>query len=77
MLGKILRSQKKIKNGRTFFELVSRGTGVGWLPYTMCRAGLASGDLVSLAEAYGSIPLDITVFAMDTHRIAADLLKEF
>lgn len=58
-------------------ELVRRGTGVGWLPYTMCRAGLASGDLLSLAEAYGSISLDITLFAMDTHRIAADLLNEF
>jgi DNA-binding transcriptional LysR family regulator len=58
------------------FELVSRGAGVGWLPYTMCREGLASGDLVSLAEVYGSIPLEITLFALDTHQLAIELLRD-
>jgi len=57
-------------------ELVSRGAGVGWLPYTMCRKGLASGDLLSLAEPYGSLPLEITLFAHDAHRVAVDLLGE-
>jgi DNA-binding transcriptional LysR family regulator len=57
-------------------ELIGRGFGVGWLPYTMCREGLASGDLLSLAEPYGSIPLEITLFALDSHRVARDLLGE-
>ncbi|MEM7545159.1 MAG: LysR family transcriptional regulator [Pseudomonadota bacterium] len=56
-------------------ELVGRGAGVAWLPYTMCRDEIASGDLISLAGAYGSVSLEITLFALDTHRIAMSLLN--
>lgn len=56
-------------------ELVSRGAGIAWLPYTMCRDQLASGDLMSLADAYGSVALEITLFALDTHRIAMRVLN--
>lgn len=54
--------------------LVIRGAGVGWIPHTMCRARLASGDLVSLSRQYGAIPLDITLFALGTNRVAMDVL---
>lgn len=57
-------------------ELVSRGGGIAWLPYTMCRQAIASGDLVSLADAYGSVSLEITLFALDTNRTAMSLLKD-
>lgn len=57
-------------------ELVCRGAGVAWLPHTMCRDDLASGDLVSLAAAYGSVPLEITLFALETHRTAMGLLND-
>lgn len=57
-------------------ELVGRGAGVAWLPYTMCRDDIASGDLLSLAGAYGSVPLEITLFALDTHRIAMGLMRD-
>lgn len=57
-------------------ELVNRGKGMAWLPYTMCRDELASGNLVSLADAYGSVALEITLFALDTHRIAMKVLND-
>ncbi len=57
-------------------ELVMRGAGVAWIPHTMCRARISSGDLVSLARPYGAIPLDITLFAFETNRRALDLLSE-
>lgn len=55
-------------------ELINRGAGVGWIPYTMCRSGLASGELVSLARNYGAIPLDVTLFALEQNRLAMDIV---
>ncbi len=57
-------------------ELVSRGEGVAWLPFTMCREQIASGDLVSLSDAYGSVQLEITLFARDINRIAMGLMED-
>lgn len=57
-------------------ELVSRGEGVAWIPFTMCREQIASGDLLSLSDAYGSVQLEITLFALDSNRIAVGLLKD-
>lgn len=59
------------------FELVLRGAGVGWLPFSMCRKSLSSGNMISLSETYGAIPLEIALFALDTHRLAVELLNEF
>ena len=56
-------------------ELIYRGAGVGWIPYTMCRSGLASGELVSLDRTYGAIPLDITLFALEKNRLAMDIVR--
>jgi DNA-binding transcriptional LysR family regulator len=42
--------------------LVAHGMGVGWLPHSLCHWQLASGDLVDLCEAYGQIPLDVSLF---------------
>lgn len=58
-------------------ELVVCGEGVAWLPFTMCRAQIASGDLLSLSEAYGSVQLEITLFALDSNRIAIGLFEDF
>jgi DNA-binding transcriptional LysR family regulator len=57
-------------------ELVGRGAGVSWIPYTMCRAGLASGNLLSLAPSHGSISLEITLFAFDSNRVAMGIVDE-
>ncbi len=57
-------------------ELVGRGAGVSWLPHSICRKGLASGDLISLAETYGSISLDISLFAFDSNRIAMGIVDD-
>ncbi|MDP5220577.1 LysR family transcriptional regulator [Ruegeria sp. 2205SS24-7] len=57
-------------------ELVLRGSGVAWLPHTMCHKEIETGSLVSLADAYSSVPLEITLFALDTHRTAMSLFKD-
>lgn len=57
-------------------ELVSRGAGVSWIPKSMCRDGLSSGDLLSLAPSYGSISLEITLFAFDSNSVAMRIVEE-
>lgn len=44
-------------------ELASKGLGVGWIPYSMAYRKLESGDLLSLSNSLGKIPLDVTIYA--------------
>ncbi|PWJ20539.1 LysR family transcriptional regulator [Jannaschia seohaensis] len=44
-------------------EMVLAGIGVAWLPSSMVRRDLARGALVSLADRFGSEPLETAVYA--------------
>ncbi|MEM6466099.1 MAG: LysR family transcriptional regulator [Pseudomonadota bacterium] len=44
-------------------EMVLSGLGVGWLPFSMVHREVGSGELISLAGAYGNEPLDVVVYA--------------
>ncbi|MEM6759005.1 MAG: LysR family transcriptional regulator [Pseudomonadota bacterium] len=55
-------------------ELVLNGIGVGWLPYSMAYRDIASGNLISLANALGQEALSILLFADAATPAAAALL---
>lgn len=56
-------------------ELVLKGIGIGWLPYSMVHREVESGDLISLANRFGTEPLALAVYADTTHQMAVSLLK--
>lgn len=56
-------------------ELVLRGLGVGWLPYSMVHREIAAGSLISLANALGQEDLSVLLFADRRNRAARDLLE--
>jgi DNA-binding transcriptional LysR family regulator len=55
-------------------KLVQAGMGVGWLPHSMCQPDLAAGRLVDLSDAYGQVPLDISIFFVASNSEAQDLI---
>ena len=55
-------------------ELVLKGIGVGWLPFSMAHREIESGALVSLANRLGKLPLDIALYADAQERVAVSLL---
>lgn len=57
-------------------ELVLKGIGVGWLPYSMAHREIASGNLLSLSNALGQESLRVLVFA-DKATPAAQALLEY
>jgi DNA-binding transcriptional LysR family regulator len=44
-------------------ELVLKGIGVGWLPYSMVYREVENGDLISMGETLGKVPLSVAVYA--------------
>ncbi|PUB11809.1 LysR family transcriptional regulator [Yoonia sediminilitoris] len=44
-------------------ELVLKGIGIGWLPYSMAYREIESGDLVSLSNNLGREALEVAVYA--------------
>jgi DNA-binding transcriptional LysR family regulator len=56
-------------------ELVLKGIGVGWLPFSMAHREIESGALVSLANRLGKLPLDIALYADVQDRVAISLLE--
>lgn len=56
-------------------ELVLKGLGVGWLPFSMAYREIESGELISLANHFGQETLDVAVYADSTVETAARLLK--
>ena len=44
-------------------ELVLKGLGVGWLPFSMVYQEIESGALISLANQYGKEPLRVAIYA--------------
>lgn len=55
-------------------ELVLQGFGVGWLPMSMVKAEIESGDMVSLAGAYGSVSLEAALYANSKDSVCRALL---
>lgn len=55
-------------------ELILKGIGVGWLPYSMAHREIESGSLISLAQCYGKEPLEVVVFANSEEGAANSLL---
>jgi DNA-binding transcriptional LysR family regulator len=56
-------------------QLVLAGLGVGWLPYSMVYGEVESGDLISLANAFGQEPLETAVYADMRHGTARAVLE--
>lgn len=54
--------------------LIRAGMGVGWLPHSMCHHDIASGVLVDLSDAYGQVPLDVSIFFLATDSEAQHLI---
>lgn len=75
----LIDSQARVTIGTDFsvgvHELVRDGFGVGWLPYSMCRADLESGRMYSLKDRYGDIPIDALVFAASGNVLATRLIS--
>ncbi|MEP3785793.1 LysR family transcriptional regulator [Ascidiaceihabitans sp.] len=56
-------------------ELVLKGLGVGWIPFSMAYREIESGDLISLATRYGQEALQVVVYANQNEEIAQSLMK--
>ncbi|MGB7243417.1 MAG: LysR family transcriptional regulator [Sulfitobacter sp.] len=56
-------------------ELVLKGMGVGWLPFSMVYREVENGELVSLANQLGQESLDVAVYANTNTETAVALLK--
>ncbi len=57
-------------------ELVIKGLGVGWVPFSMAYRELENGNLVSLANTLGKEPLDVAIYA-DIRSEMANTLLDF
>lgn len=55
-------------------ELVLKGIGIGWLPYSMAHREIENGDLISLANSYGKEPLEVTIYANSNDEMSLSLL---
>ncbi|MEM9433194.1 MAG: LysR family transcriptional regulator [Pseudomonadota bacterium] len=55
-------------------ELVLKGLGVGWVPYSMAHREIASGNLISLANTLGQETLNVLMFADSESATAISLL---
>lgn len=55
-------------------ELVLKGLGVAWLPISMTYQEIESGQLVSLGSRYGSLPVNIMLYADTQDDTASALL---
>ena len=56
-------------------EMVLKGLGVAWLPFSMVHGELQSGDMISLENGLGKESMDIAVYADRSEPVAASLLK--
>lgn len=55
-------------------ELVLKGIGVGWLPYSMVHSQVASGTLTSLANHFGKEHLNVSLFSHQNSTGTKELL---
>lgn len=55
-------------------ELALSGIGVGWLPFSMVRREIESGDLISLSDRFGKEMLEVAIYADTRDAIAVEIL---
>ena len=55
-------------------ELVLKGIGVGWLPYSMVHREIESGGLISLANHFGRQSLEVAIYGDTANDTAVALL---
>jgi DNA-binding transcriptional LysR family regulator len=55
-------------------ELVRKGIGIGWLPYSMVHHEIESGEMISLSNRFGREPLEVAIYADTANQMAASLL---
>lgn len=56
-------------------EMVLKGIGIGWLPYSMVHREVENGSLMSLANTYGRVPLEVAIYADVKNQVAVSLLE--
>jgi DNA-binding transcriptional LysR family regulator len=55
-------------------ELILKGIGVGWLPFSMAYREIESGQIISLANRFGKEPLEVAIYADTANQMAVSLL---
>lgn len=58
-------------------EMVLKGLGVGWVPFSMAHREIESGELISLRNQLGQEPLDVVIYAHRKVDMAAKLIKSW
>ena len=56
-------------------EMVLKGLGVGWLPFSMAHREIESGELISLSNQFGQEPLDVAIYAHRKVEMAIKLIE--
>ena len=56
-------------------EMVIKGLGVAWLPYSMVHLEVESGTLISLTNRYGKEPLNVAIYANRKVEMATKLIS--
>lgn len=51
-------------------DMALKGMGVAWVPMSMCRQAIEDGHLVNLSDSYGSVPLEIALYAKTAGTLA-------
>lgn len=58
-------------------EMILKGLGVGWLPFSMIHQEIESGVLISLAKQYGKEPLQVVIYADEKVQLAKTLIDHW
>ena len=56
-------------------EMVIKGLGVGWLPFSMVHKEIENGDLISLSQHFGQENLNVTIYANRKDEMAIHLFE--
>ena len=56
-------------------EMVIKGLGVGWLPFSMVHKEIENGDLISLSQHFGQENLNVTIHANRKDEMAIHLFE--
>ncbi|WP_245626777.1 LysR substrate-binding domain-containing protein [Aestuariivita boseongensis] len=56
-------------------EMILKGLGVGWLPFSMVHREIESGELISLTNQFGQEPIDVAIYAHRKVDIAEQLVE--
>ena len=56
-------------------ELVLKGLGIGWLPFSMAHREIEKGELISLANRYGQEALQVVIYANRNVEIGQELMR--